>query len=146
VDVIGRTVLLSVIVAVVLMIPGGGALAGTFWCEEDPILVFNGTGSVHVITGVAADAANVSLVSYEVILHSSVAATAKAALPQNSIPAQVTFTPTGTSVSTVTIRVTVTATGGTYDDVVTVSGAIVGDTVRVVGSTSTTTEITVQLR
>lgn len=143
---IGRTVLLSVMVAIVLMMPGGGALAGTFWCEDDPILVFNGTGSVHVITGIATDASNVTLVSYEVILHPSVAATAKAALPQNSVPAEVTFTSTGTSLSTITIRVTVTTTGGGYDEVVTVSGAIAGDTVKVTGSTSTTTEITVTLR
>lgn len=143
---IGRTVLLSVIVAIVLIIPGGGALAGTFWCEEDPILVFNGTGSVHVTTDIGTDQSNVSRVRYEVILHPSVASTAKAALPQNSVPADVTFTPTGSSPSTITIRVTVSASGGSYDELVTVSGAIVGDSVRVTASTGTTTEITVTLR
>jgi hypothetical protein len=144
--VIGRTALLSVIVAIVLMIPGGGALAGTFWCEDDPILTFNGIGSVHVTTAVGTDASNVTLVSYEVIGHPDVLASAKAATPQNSFAHQVTFTPTGTSLSTLIIRVTVSATGGQYDDVVTVSGSIVGDTVRVEGSTKKTTEITVTLR
>jgi len=146
VSVVRRTVLLSVIVAILLMVPGGGALAGTFWCEDDPILAFNGIGSVHVTTAIGTDESNVTLVSYEVIAHPDVAASAKVAVPQNSFAHQVTFTPTGTSLSTVTIRVTVSATGGQYDDIVTVSGAIVGDTIQVAGSTKKTTEITVTLR
>jgi hypothetical protein len=143
---VGRTVLTSALVAVVLVLPGGGALAGTVWCEDDPVLVFPGTGSVSVSTGIATGEWNVGLVSYEVIAHPDVAATAKAALPQNSFAHRVTFTPTGTSLSTVTIRVTVSAAGGQYDDLVTVSGAIVGDTVSVAGSTKKTTEVTVILR
>ena len=143
---IRRTVRLSVIVAVLLMIPGGGALAGTFWCEEDPIIVLNAIGSVHLTTDINTDSSNVARVSYEVILHPSLAATAKAALPQNSFPADVTFTPTGTSTSTMTVRVTVTSTGGPYDDVVTVSGAIAAGSVSVAGSTATTTEVTVTFR